>query len=118
MDGREYPTKGDTRIGNDVWIGYEATLMPGITVGDGAIIASKSVVTRDVPDGAVMVGIPARPTVIEGGAAPEPRFVPYGTPCSELFDPQTQKVELLRCELETLRKRLDALIEEEDKKRA
>ena len=37
-------------------------------------------------------------------------FVPYGTPCSEMFDPETQKVELLRCEIETLRKRLDELL--------
>ncbi len=39
-------------------------------------------------------------------------FVPYGTPCSELYDPQTQKVELMRCELERLRARLDALLAE------
>ena len=64
-----------------------------------------------------MVGIPARPTTVTGGKGPAP-FLAYGTPCSELFDPQTQKVELLRCELDTLRRRLDALIEEEGKKRA
>nr|WP_054465851.1 DapH/DapD/GlmU-related protein [Planktothricoides sp. SR001] len=42
------PDKGDTVIGNDVWIGYGATLMPGVQVGDGAIIGAKSVVTRSV----------------------------------------------------------------------
>ena len=48
MEGKTYPTKGDTNIGNDVWMGFGATIMPGIQVGDGAIIASKSVVTKDV----------------------------------------------------------------------
>ena len=41
MDGKSYPTKGDTTIGNDVWIGFGATVMPGVTIGDGAIIAAK-----------------------------------------------------------------------------
>lgn len=56
----ELPYKGDTHIGNDVWIGYDATIMPGVTVGNGAIIASKSVVTKDVPAYAVVAGNPAR----------------------------------------------------------
>lgn len=56
----ELPNKGDTRIGNDVWIGYEATIMPGVNVGDGAIIASKAVVTSDVPAYSVVGGNPAK----------------------------------------------------------
>ena len=56
----EFPYKGDTLIGNDVWIGYEATIMPGIKVGDGAIIASKAVVTKDVPPYSVVGGNPAK----------------------------------------------------------
>lgn len=52
--------RGDTVIGNDVWIGMEATIMPGITIGDGAIVAAKSVVTRDVPPYAIVAGNPAR----------------------------------------------------------
>lgn len=60
MKGKEYPYKGDTVIGNDVWIGYEATLMPGVTVGDGAIIAAKSVVSRDVAPYSIVGGNPAR----------------------------------------------------------
>ena len=56
----ELPYKGDTQIGNDVWIGYEATIMAGVKVGNGAIIASKSVVTSDVPDYAVVGGNPAK----------------------------------------------------------
>lgn len=55
----ELPFKGDTVIGNDVWIGYEATIMPGVSIGNGAIIAAKSVVTRDIPDYCVVGGNPA-----------------------------------------------------------
>ncbi|MEL6940223.1 MAG: Vat family streptogramin A O-acetyltransferase [Cyanobacteria bacterium J06598_1] len=53
------PYKGDTVIGNDVWIGYEATIMPGVKVGDGAIIAAKSVVVSDVPAYTIVGGNPA-----------------------------------------------------------
>ncbi|WP_133742251.1 CatB-related O-acetyltransferase [Actinorugispora endophytica] len=54
------PTKGDTVIGNDVWIGRESVVMPGVTVGDGAVIGAHSVVTKDVPPYAVVGGNPAR----------------------------------------------------------
>lgn len=47
-------------IGNDVWIGYEATIMPGVKIGDGAIIASKSVVTKDIPAYSIVGGNPAK----------------------------------------------------------
>lgn len=60
MEGREYPYKGDTVIGNDVWLGYQAMIMPGLTIGDGAIVATRAVVTRDVPPYAVVAGNPAR----------------------------------------------------------
>jgi virginiamycin A acetyltransferase len=56
----KYPFKGDTIVGNDVWIGNEATIMPGIKIGNGAVIATKSVVTKDVPDYAVVGGNPAK----------------------------------------------------------
>lgn len=59
----DLPHKGDTCIGNDVWIGYNATIMPGVKIGHGAIVASQSVVTRDVPPYAVVGGNPA--TVIK-----------------------------------------------------
>jgi virginiamycin A acetyltransferase len=55
----ELPFKGDTVIGNDVWIGYEAVIMPGVKIGDGAIVAAKSVVTKDVPPYTVVGGNPA-----------------------------------------------------------
>ena len=56
----ELPFKGDTVIGNDVWIGYDCLIMPGVQIGDGAIIASRSVVTADVPAYTVVGGNPAR----------------------------------------------------------
>ena len=56
----DLPFKGNTEIGNDVWIGYNATIMPGVKIGSGAIIASKSVVTSDVPAYAVVGGNPAK----------------------------------------------------------
>jgi virginiamycin A acetyltransferase len=56
----ELPFKGDTVVGNDVWIGYQAMLMPGVRVGDGAIIAARSVVSADVPAYAIVGGNPAR----------------------------------------------------------
>ncbi|MEM9529261.1 MAG: CatB-related O-acetyltransferase, partial [Bacteroidota bacterium] len=60
MEGKQYPMKGNTTIGNDVWIGYGATIMPGVTVGDGAIIATKAVVTKNVPAYSIVGGNPAR----------------------------------------------------------
>ena len=55
------PFKGDTVVGNDVWLGYEATVMPGVRIGDGAIVASRSVVTGDVAPYTVVGGNPAKP---------------------------------------------------------
>lgn len=60
MDGKAYPSKGNTVVGNDVWIGHEATIMPGVTIGDGAIIATKSVVTKDVEPYTIVGGNPAK----------------------------------------------------------
>ncbi|MGW2364548.1 CatB-related O-acetyltransferase [Streptomyces sp. NPDC001667] len=57
----DMPSRGDTVIGNDVWIGYQALIMPGVRIGDGAIIAAGSVVTADVEPYAVVGGNPARP---------------------------------------------------------
>lgn len=105
--GKRHPTLEDGVI-----IGSGAQVLGPIVVGKGARIGANAVVTRPVAEGAVMVGIPARPTMVEGGQA-RAAFLPYATPCSEMFDPQTQKVELLRCELETMRRRLDQLLAEQ-----
>ena len=55
----ELPLKGDTVIGNDVWIGYDCLIMPGVQIGDGAIIAARSVVASDVPAYTIVGGNPA-----------------------------------------------------------
>jgi virginiamycin A acetyltransferase len=54
------PSRGDTVIDNDVWIGYESTIMPGVKVADGAVIAAKSVVVKDVPPYCIVGGNPAQ----------------------------------------------------------
>ena len=56
-----WDNKGDIVIGNDVWIGYEAVIMQGVTIGDGAIIGTRAVVTKDVPPYSIIGGVPAKP---------------------------------------------------------
>ena len=56
-----WDNKGDIVIGNDVWIGYEAVIMAGVTIGDGGLIGARAVVTKDVPPYMVAGGIPAKP---------------------------------------------------------
>lgn len=56
-----WDNKGDIVIGNDVWIGYEAVIMAGVTIGDGAIIGTRAVVTKDVPPYTIVGGVPAKP---------------------------------------------------------
>ncbi len=60
MDGKAYPSKGDTVVGNDVWIGHQATIMAGVNIGDGAIIAAHSLVTKDVSPYSIVGGNPAK----------------------------------------------------------
>jgi virginiamycin A acetyltransferase len=55
-----WDNKGDIVIGNDVWIGYEAVIMTGVHIGDGAIIAARAVVTKDVPPYPIVGGTPAK----------------------------------------------------------
>lgn len=61
MNDKSYPSKGNTVIGNDVWIGQGATIMPGVNIGDGAIIATKSVVTKNIEPYTIVGGNPAIP---------------------------------------------------------
>lgn len=56
----DLPYKGDTRVGNDVWMGYDCLIMPGVTIGNGAIISSRSVVVSDVPAYSIVGGNPAK----------------------------------------------------------
>lgn len=53
--------KGDIIIGNDVWIGYEAVILSGVTIGDGAVIGCRAVVTKDIPPYTIVGGVPAKP---------------------------------------------------------
>ena len=55
-----WASKGDIVIGNDVWIGYEAVVMAGVTIGDGAVIGARAVVTRDVSPYTIVGGVPAK----------------------------------------------------------
>ena len=55
-----WDNKGDIVIGNDVWIGYEAVIMAGVHIGDGAIIGTRAVVTKDVPPYTIVGGVPAK----------------------------------------------------------
>ncbi len=106
--GKRHPT-----LENDVIVGSGAQILGPITVGPRARVGANAVVTRDVPEGAVMVGIPAKPTLVDA-IEYQKEFVPYGTPCNELFDPATQKLEMLQCQLETAQKQLAQLMAERD----
>ncbi len=59
--------RGNIVVGNDVWIGYEAVILSGVTIGDGAIVAARSVVTKDVPPYTIVGGAPARPIRLRFG---------------------------------------------------
>ena len=56
-----WDNKGDIVLGNDVWIGYEAVILSGVKIGDGAVIGTRAVVTKDVPPYTIIGGVPARP---------------------------------------------------------
>lgn len=108
VPGKRHPTLADGVI-----VGSGAQILGPITVGERARIGANAVVTKDVVPGAVMVGIPARTTLVDARDYAR-EFVPYGTPCSEMFDPQTQKLELLQCQLADLQKRIAELMAERD----
>ncbi len=107
--GKRHPT-----ISDQVIIGSGAQVLGPITVGPRARIGANAVVTKDVPDGSTMIGIPARSTLVSAEQSSSGDFLPYGTICSEQLDPATQKLEILQCEVEQLRRRVAELIEERD----
>jgi serine O-acetyltransferase len=102
--GKRHPTLGDGVI-----VGAGAKVIGAFKVGNRARIGANSVVTKAVADGATMVGIPAKPMLVDADVFAK-EFLAYGTPCcDEQFDPQTQKLELMRCGLEQLQRRLATL---------
>lgn len=106
--GKRHPTICDGAI-----LGSGSQVLGPVTIGAQARIGANAVVTKDVPAGAVMIGIPARQTLVDARDY-QKSFVPYGTPCSQIYDPATQKLEILQCEIEGLRKRIAALAAERD----
>lgn len=108
VGGKRHPTLQDNVI-----VGSGAQILGPITVGQRARVGANAVVTEDVPEGATMVGVKARSTLLPAETY-QKDFVPYGTPCSDRFDPATQKLEILQCELETLQKKIAVLLEERE----
>jgi serine O-acetyltransferase len=100
--GKRHPTIQDGAI-----LGSGAQILGPIIIGARSRIGANAVVTKDVPEGATMVGVRARQVPVDA-ADYQKDFIPYGTPCSEVYDPETQKLELLKCEMEQLQKRLSA----------
>jgi serine O-acetyltransferase len=103
IGGKRHPTLQD-----DVVIGSGAQVLGPITVGRGAKVGANSVVTKDVPPGATVVGIPARPVPVDT-VHYSPGFVPYGTPCGEDVDPSRVRLAELEEELAELRRELETL---------
>ncbi len=110
--GKRHPTIEDNAI-----IGSGAQILGPVTVGERARIGAAAVVTEDVPAGATMVGFKARSTLVKAETYARD-FVPYGTPCEDMFDPATQSLEILQCELDTLKKKIAAEMAARDKEAA
>lgn len=107
--GKRHPTVEDGAI-----IGLGVAILGPITIGKRARLGANAVITKDVPEGATMVGVRARQVPIDADDY-QKEFMPYGTPCSEVYDPEKQKLELLKCEMEQLQQRLASVIEASSK---
>lgn len=109
--GKRHPTIDDGAI-----IGAYAQILGPIRVGKRARVGANAVVTKEVADGATVVGNPARPLLVDAQVYARD-FIAYGTPCVEKPDPQIQKLDALRAEIEQLQARLAALEAEQRDKR-
>jgi len=105
VGGKRHPTLED-----DVIVGSGAQILGPITVGRRGRIGANAVVTEDVAEGATMVGVKARSTLVKAETYQKP-FLPYGTPCPEPCDPANQRIEALEGEVAELKKQVAGLID-------
>jgi serine O-acetyltransferase len=111
--GKRHPTLLD-----DVIVGSGAQILGPITVGRRARVGANAVVTEDVPEGATMVGVKARSTLVAAETWQQ-RFVPYGTPCKEPCEPPVgQRIEDLEAEVKALKAQVEALLAANPRSRA
>ncbi len=103
----ERGVKRHPTVGNDVIVGAGAHILGPITVADGARIGANAVVLHDVPAGATMVGIPAKPANDDKAASHD--FLSYGTPCSDEADPIACTLTALGTQMRALNERVAAL---------
>jgi serine O-acetyltransferase len=106
--GKRHPTLEDNVI-----VGSGAQILGPITVGQRARVGANAVVTDDVPEGATMIGVKARSTLVKAETWAKD-FIPYGTPCKEPCEPSGQRVESLESEVAALRAQVEALLAERD----
>ncbi len=102
--GKRHPTLADGVI-----VGAGAKVLGSFTVGKGARIGANAVVLSEVPAGATMVGIPARPLGEDRPLQKAPEFLPYGTPCEDLPDPVARALSGLMDEVRALQGRIEQL---------
>jgi serine O-acetyltransferase len=103
VGGKRHPT-----LKNNVIIGSGAQIIGPITVGERARVGANAVVTDDVPEGATMIGLKARSTLVPAETWLKD-FIPYGTPCDEACEPSVERVQQLEDELKALRAEVAAL---------